>query len=83
MPVFKTTPFRKYSRVARSLLLASMLLIFVTRFKKRYSIVFCSLTRYDRFDIPANKYSLVKQPYYIITNKRALSSIFYIRTIPC
>ena len=48
-----TRPFRKYSRIALSLTLTSMLLIFVTRSKKRLSIVFCSLTRYDRFDIPA------------------------------
>ena len=63
---FKPRPFRKYSRIAHSLSLPSMLLIFVTRFKKRLSIVFCSLTRYDHFDIPAN----YRRPKYNITDER-------------
>ena len=44
----RLVPFRKYSRAVRLVSSASSLLIFVTRFKKRYSIVFCALPRYDR-----------------------------------
>ncbi len=50
------------------------LLILVTRSKKRYSIVFCTLTRYDHFDMP--HIVVFQSNTYIIPQKIILSSYF-------